>query len=74
VKAKIDLILNKWLSRKLMVFFIATALTLVGQVDSQDWVDVALIYIGTEGAIDFATRLRGVRLPEGKDAKENNSI
>ena len=36
------------------------------KVESKDWVDVALIYIGTEGAIDFATRLRGV-LPTKKE-------
>jgi len=66
MKAKVDVILNKWLSRKLLVFGIATVLTLAGQVESKDWVDVALIYIGTEGAIDFATRLRGV-LPTKKE-------
>ena len=71
MRAKIDQILNKWLSRKLLVFVIATVLTLSGQVDSHDWVDVALIYIGAEGAIDFATRLRGINLPNNK---ENNSI
>jgi hypothetical protein len=72
MKAKIDAILSKWLSRKLMVFFIATGLALVGQVDSKDWVDVALVYIGVEGAIDMATRLRGV-LPT-KEAKEEPKI
>lgn len=59
MKEKIDLFLSKWLSRKLMVFLIATALTLFGDVQSSDWVNIAIVYIGTEGAIDAVTRLRG---------------
>ena len=66
MKAKLDAILNKWLSRKLLVFVTATVLTLIGQVDSKDWVDVALVYTMSEAAIDAVTRLRGV-LPGTKE-------
>jgi hypothetical protein len=66
MKAKVDAILNKWLSRKLLVFVTATVLTLIGQVDSKDWVDVALVYTMSEAAIDAVTRLRGV-LPTKKE-------
>ena len=59
MKEKIDVLLSKWLSRKLMVFFVATALTLIGKVQSDDWVDIAIVYIGSEAAIDAVTRLRG---------------
>jgi len=45
-KAIIDAFLGRWTSRKLMVFFIATLLTLFGDVTSSDWVTIAAIYIG----------------------------
>jgi len=67
MKQKVDVFLNKWLSRKLMVFFIGTALALVGRVTSSDWVDIALVYISVEGAIDMVTRLRGVTNVNKKD-------
>ena len=57
-----------------MVFVVSAAALFMGKVDGDAWVILATAYIGTEGVIDAVTRLRGVKLPEGKDAKENNSI
>jgi len=71
MKARIDQILNKWLSRKLLVFVISAAALFTGKVDGDSWVIIAAAYIGTEGVIDAVTRLRGIKLP---DNKENNSI
>jgi len=70
MKAKIDQILSKWLSRKLLVFVISAAALFTGKVDGDSWVIIATAYIGTEGIIDAVTRLRGVKLP----TNENNSI
>lgn len=58
MKAIIDAVLNKWISRKLMVFIIATGLALFGNLESADWVIIATTYIGTQGAIDIVDRLR----------------
>ena len=55
----IDRILNKRISKKLMVFVVATALTIFGDVTSSDWVTIAAIYIGTQGVIDAVSKLRG---------------
>lgn len=42
-----------------MVFVVATALTIFGDVTSSDWVTIATIYIGTQGVIDAVSKLRG---------------
>lgn len=70
MKARLDQILSKWLSRKLMVFMISAAALFTGKVDGDAWVILATAYIGTEGVIDAVTRLKGIKLP----GKENNSI
>jgi|TARA_R110000744_G_scaffold261066_3_gene375901 hypothetical protein len=58
MRAKLDQILNKYLSRKLMVFFIASAGLFSGQLLSGDWVILATVYIGTQGAVDIVQKLR----------------
>lgn len=58
MKAILDAILNKWISRKLMVFLIATGLAFWGNLTSSDWVIIATTYIGTQGAVDIVERIR----------------
>tara|TARA_Y100000385_G_scaffold258378_1_gene286335 strand:- start:601 stop:783 length:183 start_codon:yes stop_codon:yes gene_type:complete len=58
MRSKIDTFLNKWLSRKLMVFLIATGLAIFGSLTSSDWVTISVVYIGTQGALDIATKLK----------------
>jgi len=50
----IDNVLGKWASRKLLVFFIATALCLFSNLESHDWVVIASIYIGSQAIVDLA--------------------
>jgi len=49
---KIDTILNKWASRKLMVFFIATLLISFSKIESTDWTYIAIAYIVMQGLVD----------------------
>ena len=58
MKQRIDSFLSNWVSKKLMVFVTATALTLAGKVNSPDFVDIAMVYIGTQGAVDIFRQLR----------------
>lgn len=58
MKGNIDRFLDRWTSRKLMVFAIATGLALFGDLQSSDWVTIAVVYIGTQGALDIAERLK----------------
>jgi urocanate hydratase len=58
MKGKLDRVLEQFTSRKLMVFIIATALALFGDLTSGDWVTIAGVYIGTQGAIDAIEKLK----------------
>jgi len=56
-KEQIDILLNKWISRKLMVFIVACVGLFLGNLDSNDWVVIATAYIGIEGATNIVERL-----------------
>jgi len=60
MKHVVDSLLEKLLSRKLMVWMTATVLMLIDAVPLQsgDWVAISLAYIGVEGLADIATRWR----------------
>lgn len=58
MKAKLDAFLNKYLSRKLMVFIVASLGLFLGDIESYDWVIIGTVYIGTQGAVDIVERLR----------------
>ena len=59
-KALIDVVLEKLLSRKLLVFITATYLIAVGKLASSDWTMVAALYIGMQGAIDWYKVSKGM--------------
>jgi hypothetical protein len=56
-KEKIDLFLNKWVSRKLTAFIVASAGLFSGVITSTDWVIVATSYITIEGVTNIVERL-----------------
>lgn len=56
-KEKIDLYLNKWVSRKLTVFLIASIGLFSGKLESGDWVIIATAYITIEGVTNIVERL-----------------
>jgi hypothetical protein len=59
MKPTLDNVLNKLLSRKLMVWGTATLFMLTDSgLQSSDWVAISLAYIGLEGLADIATRWR----------------
>lgn len=53
-KGVLDNVLHKVVSRKLLVWGTATAALFMGIVPSNDWVAIALMYIGSQTAVDFA--------------------
>ena len=57
-REKIDLYLNKWVSRKLMVFAVASAGLFSGYLSSTDWVIIATAYIGIQGFTDIVNKLK----------------
>jgi len=52
-KEQIDIILSKWISRKLLVFFIACIALFAGDLTSQDWVVIATAYVSIQGFTDI---------------------
>ena len=56
-REKIDLFLNKWVSRKLTVFVVASVGLFLENITSTDWVIIATAYIAIEGATNIVERL-----------------
>lgn len=61
MKARIDAFLNSWISKKLMVFIVATSLAFSDKLTGEQFVNVAIMYIGTQGAIDAVRALRNYK-------------
>jgi len=57
-KEKIDLILSKWVSRKLTVFVVASVGLFTNSVRSEDWVIISTAYIAIEGVTNIVERLK----------------
>jgi len=58
-KGIIDKFIERYSSRKLLVFFIATMLCLFSDLTSSDWTILAGIYIGSQAVIDGITKMKG---------------
>ena len=56
-KEFIDNTLNKWISRKLVVFIIASIGLFSGSITSSDWVIISAVYLGSQTATDIIERL-----------------
>ncbi len=57
-KETLDKLLNKFISRKLLVFFIACVGLFLSNITSGDWVIVATAYIGIQGFTDIVAKLK----------------
>jgi hypothetical protein len=51
-KEQFDKLVSKWISRKLLVFVIATIYLACGLVTNSQWVYIALMYIGVEALLN----------------------
>ena len=58
-EAVIDKSLHKVVSRKLLVWGTATGAMFFGMVDATNWVDICMVYIGSEAATNMVAALRG---------------
>lgn len=58
IKAILDLWLGKFVSRKLLVFLICTLALFLSIVNGNEWVNVAMVYIGSQAAVDAVVKLR----------------
>jgi len=62
IKAFVDKYVERFMSRKLLVWVATTVLLVVDKLDGEQWVAIALIYIGTQGAADIATAWKSGQL------------
>ena len=58
MKQVLDKVLNKFASRKLIVWSAATAALWSGHVISSDWVLLSMVYIGSQAAVDLVVALQ----------------
>jgi len=58
MKQKVDAFLNKYLSRKLMVFFVGSFGLFSGTLTSSDWVIIATAYVSLQGFVDIVEKLK----------------
>jgi len=59
MKAAADKMISKIVSRKLLVWATTTALLLCDKVTSEEWIAIALAYIGSQGVADIAAKWKG---------------
>lgn len=57
-KEQLDILINKWISRKLLVFIVACGGLFSGYLISSDWVIIATAYIGIQGFTDIVNKLK----------------
>lgn len=57
----IDKILSFTISKKLTVFIISTFLVFSEKLSAEQWVDVSIMYIGTQGVIDLFSKINEIR-------------
>ena len=61
MKGKIDKFLGYFVSKKLSVFIVASFFVGFGMIQSAEWVNVAVLYIGGQAVVDAVVSLRGLK-------------
>ena len=67
----VDLILGRTISRKLMVFLIATVFVALKHITPVEWVDIAKVYIISQAGVDLGGNIVGKYIDKAKQ-KFNN--
>lgn len=57
-KAKLDKFINKWASRKLLVFVVASSALFSGHLSAAEWITISIVYVGVQGASDVVERFK----------------
>lgn len=50
--------LEKFLSRKLVVWIVSTVFLAIGDIDAEQWFGITMTYLGVEGGADMVTRFK----------------
>ena len=57
-REQLDILINKWISRKLLVFIVACSGLFSGYLTSSDWVIIATAYVGIQGFTDIVNKIK----------------
>jgi len=57
-KEQFDILISKWISRKLLVFAVASIGMFLGYVTSEDWAAIGTAYVGLESFITIVEKLK----------------
>jgi hypothetical protein len=58
-KGVLDIITEKAISRKFLVWVVSSTLLFLGKIGPDEWVAITLGYVGIEGFADIAIKWRG---------------
>ena len=58
MRARLDKFLSSWISKKLSVFIVACFGLFSGYVTDVEWTNIALVYLGSQSAVDIVKQLR----------------
>lgn len=58
-QSNLDKILDKVISRKLVVWIASTILLVTHIIQPSDWIIVSGVYIGSQSVVDIIAKLRG---------------
>lgn len=53
MKAKIDKLIGRFISKKLTVFLVGTVFISLGLLDGDQWMQLAVAYVGVQGFLDM---------------------
>ena len=59
MRAVIDKHLSRFVSKKLFVFALATVAFSCNTLSETHWVELAMMYVGSQAAVDLVAQLRG---------------
>ena len=61
LKNGLDKLLDKIISRKLLVWITATVLMYGSKITSDEWVLICMVYLGSQGALDIVEKFLSVK-------------
>lgn len=59
-RAIVDKFMEKFISRKMLVMVTSTVLLFVSEFTPEQWLWVAMAYIGSQGAVDIVAKLKSI--------------
>lgn len=57
----LDVVTEKAISRKLLVWLVATVLLCLNKITPEEWTGISIGYVGIEGFADLAAKWRGAK-------------